>query len=247
MIPKIIHWCWLSDDPIPETLQRYMQTWKNKLPGYDFVHWNFDKFHKGKSKWVDQAFDSKKYAFAADYIRLYALYHYGGIYLDMDVEVLSDFSPFLNNSIMLGYESSGGPEVAVFGVEKHNEWIKICLDRYEKMDFINADGSYKMTPLPSVIKNISEEVGYTFKNIDSPEDFIEAPKTICIYPQSFFGPKSYMSGRIHITKETVAIHHFSGSWLPWNERIEKKIWQFFGLKPHCLSGKVLNLLKRLWI
>ena len=76
MIPKIIHWCWLSDDPIPASLQKCMDSWKVYLPDYEFIHWNFQRFPKGKSKWVDEAFANKKYAFAADYIRLYALYNY---------------------------------------------------------------------------------------------------------------------------------------------------------------------------
>ena len=87
MIPKIIHYCWLSNDPIPSNIQHYMDSWKKYLPDYEFIHWNFDKFDKSSSRWVSEAFDNKKYAFAADYIRLYALYHYGGIYLDMDVDV----------------------------------------------------------------------------------------------------------------------------------------------------------------
>ena len=65
MIPKIIHYCWLSNDPVPSDLQKYMQTWKVKLPDYEFIKWDFKRFPKGKSKWVDQAFDKKKYAFAA--------------------------------------------------------------------------------------------------------------------------------------------------------------------------------------
>lgn len=97
MIPKIIHWCWLSDDPIPDKLQHYMESWKKFLPDYEFIHWNFDRFPKGKSIWVDQAFEAHKYAFAADYIRLYALYNYGGFYLDMDVEVLKSFDTLLNH------------------------------------------------------------------------------------------------------------------------------------------------------
>ena len=95
MIPKIIHYCWLSDDPVPSDLQKYMRTWKEKLPDYEFMKWDFNRFDKQSSKWVAQAFDNKKYAFAADYIRLYALYNYGGIYLDMDVEVLKSYNPFL--------------------------------------------------------------------------------------------------------------------------------------------------------
>ena len=88
MIPKIIHYCWLSNDPIPEKLQEYMKSWKEKLPDYEFKLWNFDCFDINSSQWVKEAFEAKKYAFAADYIRLYAVYNYGGIYMDMDVEVI---------------------------------------------------------------------------------------------------------------------------------------------------------------
>ena len=87
MIPKIIHYCWLSNDPIPAKLKKCMDSWKKQLPDYEFMLWNFDRFAKDRSVWVSQAFDSRKYAFAADYIRLYALYNYGGIYLDMDVDI----------------------------------------------------------------------------------------------------------------------------------------------------------------
>ena len=99
MIPKIIHYCWLSDDPVPETLQGYMKSWKEKLPDYEFILWNFNRFDKSSSIWVSQAFDNKKYAFAADYIRLYAVYNYGGIYMDMDIEVLKSFDDLLNSQI----------------------------------------------------------------------------------------------------------------------------------------------------
>ena len=75
MIPKIIHYCWLSNDPIPKDLQKYMKTWKEKLPDYEFMLWDFNRFNINSSIWVKQAFEAKKYAFACDYIRLYAVYH----------------------------------------------------------------------------------------------------------------------------------------------------------------------------
>lgn len=80
MIPKTIHYCWLSGDPIPQDLLRCMESWQRVLPDYEFKLWNFNVFPKNSSLWVKQAFDAKKYAFAADYIRLYAVYNYGGIY-----------------------------------------------------------------------------------------------------------------------------------------------------------------------
>ena len=105
MIPKIIHYCWLSNDPIPQKLKECMETWKEKLPDYEFILWNFDRFDKNSSIWVQQAFDNKKYAFAADYIRLFAIYNYGGIYMDMDIEVLKDFESLLNQNLMIAYEN----------------------------------------------------------------------------------------------------------------------------------------------
>ena len=114
MIPKIIHYCWLSNDPIPEKLQEYMKSWKEKLPDYEFKLWNFDCFDINSSQWVKEAFEAKKYAFAADYIRLYAVYNYGGIYMDMDVEVIKSFNPLLNNDYLLGYENQIGIEAGIF-------------------------------------------------------------------------------------------------------------------------------------
>ena len=95
MIPKIIHLCWFSNDAYPKVISKCLATWDKYLKGYEIMLWNFDRFPKGKSKWVDEAFENKKYAFAADYIRAYALYNYGGIYLDSDVEVLKNLKPLL--------------------------------------------------------------------------------------------------------------------------------------------------------
>lgn len=52
MIPKIIHYCWLSNDPIPDDLKSCMDSWKKYLPDYEFMFWNFERFPKEKSKWV---------------------------------------------------------------------------------------------------------------------------------------------------------------------------------------------------
>lgn len=244
MIPKIIHWCWLSNDPIPESLQKCMDSWKVKLPDYDFIHWNFDRFPKGTSMWVDQAFDNKKYAFAADYIRLYALYNYGGIYLDMDVEMIKSFNPFLNNPIMLGLETSGYPEVAVFGAEKGCPWIKLCLDHYEGRPFIKADGSLDTAPLPTVVKKILSDNGYKFVNIENPEEFSFDSKEICLLPADYFSPKSHEDGKIYDTDRTVSIHRFAGTWMPWYDVAEGKIWHALGLQRRFWMRAIMNRLKK---
>lgn len=74
MIPKTIHFCWLSNDEYPQKIEKCIKSWKKHLPDYEIIKWDFSRIDKEKSPWVSQAYDAKKYAFAADYIRVYALY-----------------------------------------------------------------------------------------------------------------------------------------------------------------------------
>ena len=73
---------------MPDKLTKCLESWKNKLPDYEIIKWDLNKISLEHNLWIKQAFERKKYAFAADYIRLYALATEGGIYLDSDVEVL---------------------------------------------------------------------------------------------------------------------------------------------------------------
>ncbi len=252
MIPKIIHYCWLSNVPIPAKLQKCMESWKKHLPDYEFMLWNFDRFPRGKSKWVDEAFDNKKYAFAADYIRLYALYNYGGIYLDMDVEVLKPFDDFLDMNTMMCYENHmvlSNLEVAAFGVETNSKWVGDCLHYYDSKNFVNQDGTFNMTVLPIIVRNQLKATGHSIKLVRSIREALNAEleDSIPIFDYTFFSPKCYETGELKISSSTYSIHHFAGSWLPWEQVIESKIWSFLGLKPHRFMWHLDNFLLKIGI
>lgn len=211
MIPKIIHYCWLSDDSVPDNLRNYMKTWREKLPGYEFVLWNFDRFDKQSSEWVSEAFDSKKYAFAADYIRLYAVYTCGGIYMDMDIEVVRNFEPLLDGSLMMAYENDNkdGIEAGCFGAEKGNAVVGEILEYYGGRRFIKDDGSFDTLPLPRIMYR------YTSRH---PE--------LRIYEKDYFTVKNFRTGAIDKTERTYAVHHFAGSWVSGSMKrlLEEKEW-----------------------
>lgn len=253
MIPKIIHYCWLSNDPIPEFLQKCMESWKTYLPDYQFIHWSFERFDKDSSLWVKQAFENKKYAFASDYIRLYALYHYGGIYLDMDVEVIKSFNPFLSLKTILCYESypeNTYPEVAAFGAEKEADWIKECLEYYCNREFITAKGEFNITPLPQVIKKILEKRKYKFIKVSSIDESLNVTKdkNIGIFTSDYFSPKSYKTNLIKLTQNTICIHHFAGTWTSKHkyEIQEEKFWRRLGMKNLNIINKIKWLPKKIF-
>lgn len=245
MIPRIIHYCWLSSDAYPPKIKRCMESWK-KLKGYEFVHWNLERFPLSKSIWVKEAFEAKKYAFAADYIRLYALYHYGGIYLDSDVEVLKPFDQFLELREMVGREQQDSNliEMAVWGVEPHAPWVKLCMDYYEGRHFVKENGEYDMLPMPFVIKKILQEHGYVLQNVKKTEEAkaVKGEREIAFFSKDFFSPMSNIDGSVKVSPNTYCIHHFVDSWTDENKTIRS--FRFFCIR--LLGQKTMNRMLELY-
>ncbi|MCR5178187.1 MAG: glycosyl transferase [Lachnospiraceae bacterium] len=203
-IPRRIHYCWLSDDPVPEDMKRFVEGWKKLLPDYEFVKWDPERFAVDSSVWVSEAVDRKQYAFASDYIRLYAVYHYGGIYLDMDVEVLKPFDRLLDRPYMFAYETPDRKriEAGCFGAEKNDPFLKACLDHYRDRHFVAGEGFSDTLPLSKVMSDIMRE-----RDMD-----------LSIYPWRYFTAKSYSTGMETPGSDTYAVHHFAGSWKSDKER-----------------------------
>ncbi len=124
MIPKIIHYCWFGRGKLPELAFKCMDTWKKYLPDYQLRLWNEDTFDITSHPYVFEAYQSKKYAFVTDYVRLYALYHFGGIYMDTDVEVIRNLDELLDLPGFSGFESEKDVPTGIMACESHNSWAE---------------------------------------------------------------------------------------------------------------------------
>lgn len=149
MIPKVIHFCWLSGDKYPSKIRYCINSWKEKLPDYEIRLWDLSRFDIDSSVWCKEAFEMKKYAFAADYIRCYALYKEGGIYLDSDVELLRSFDDLLHLPYFIGEEQGGNIEPAIIGCEKGWDFLERMLSYYENRHFV-VNGNMDMQTLPAM-------------------------------------------------------------------------------------------------
>ena len=110
---------------------------------------------------------------------------------------------------------------------------------YEFLSYNNAS----KTGIATIVKYTSEVLSkHGLKNINK----IQLLEGVYIYPKEYFCPKDYVTGKLKITNNTVAIHHYGASWVPFNERIELRFWQILGLKPHRFMWH-LNRLLRLWV
>jgi len=215
MIPKIIHLCWLSGDAYPLKIERCLRSWKTYLPDYEVMLWDTNRFDLDTSLWVKQAFENKKYAFAADFIRFYALYHFGGIYLDSDVEVLKSFNDLLDLPYFVGAEKAGTPEAAIMGAEKGCDWIKQCLDYYDHRSFVKEDGSLDIRKLPEIMnEQILKLKPLRVLSLDESKHIraLDFSKEVLIFNDAYFSPKVFDSREVELTPYTYAIHHYQNSW-----------------------------------
>ena len=213
-IPKIIHCCWLSGDELPELMQKCQKSWREKLPDYEIKVWTTENFDINMCDYTREAYAEKKYAFASDFIRLYALYTEGGIYLDMDIEVLRSFDDLLDNKAFTCFQNEYSVAAWIFGSERGNPIFKEFLDHYEGLHFVKPNGKYDMTPNPVPITASCKQHGLVLNNQTQVLDYIT------VYSQDYFCPYNHVTGELKLTDNSYAIHYFDAG---WNSIAQKKM------------------------
>ena len=214
MIPKLIHYCWFGRGQMPELALKCIESWHVHMPEYDYKLWNEDNFDIHSNAYVEEAYISKKYAFVTDYVRLYALYTEGGIYMDTDVEVLKPYDNLLGLSGFTGYEGSKylPPVTGTIASEAGNMWIKEQLDSYEGAHFINPDGSLDTTTNTTRISGIMKKGGFVQNGQK------QVYMDMHIFPVDYFCPRQ-TTGEFLFTDNTYCDHHFMNSWEENKKRI----------------------------
>ncbi|MEI4801759.1 glycosyltransferase family 32 protein [Bacillus sp. NPDC077411] len=217
-IPRTIHYCWFGGKDKPDIVKKCIESWKKNLPEYEILEWNEDNFDINCNSYVKEAYKAGKFAFVSDYVRVHALYYYGGIYLDTDVEVFKSFNNLLHHDSFWGFEQENYIATSTIGAAKENKLIKTFLDSYEEKGFIKEDGSYddltNVAIVTEILKNIGLKTNGEYQEIEGIGTF---------YPQTYFSPYDYINCRKFITENTHAMHHFYKSWLPPKARIKGKI------------------------
>lgn len=200
-IPKIIHYCWFGNGKKTQLVEKCIDSWKKFMPEYQIIEWNERNFNINISQYTKQAYFEKKWAFLSDFVRLYALYCCGGVYMDSDVEALKSFDCFLNHRAFTGHETEYLPITAVLGAEKKHPWIKMLLDYYDTAELNNV-------PNTQIITKLSMPLVEKHEN-----NFRLLKDDVHVYPVDVFCPFDHVNLKVLPNKKTYAMHHFQGSWL----------------------------------
>lgn len=210
---KKIHYVWVGGKPLPRLAKKCINSWKKYLPDWEIVEWNENNFDIDNSiPFVKQAYEQKKWAFVADYIRTQVLYEHGGVYFDTDMEVLGNVDKFFEKPAFMGKEYEGDErEMVCAGVmyfaKKHDPFLRQMLDFYEGIKHFNTGLMYSYA-IPKVITRILDNYDLT---VD--KSGIEVyGDTIWVYPKDYFYPVNYDWTKEFYSENTVMIHHYDASW-----------------------------------
>lgn len=264
MIPKIIHYTWFSGEPLPPFLKNCMETWRKVMPDYEIREWGPDSFDFNSVAFVKEAFEHKKWAFMADYVRCYAIYKYGGFYLDTDVRVFKPFDDFLHYDFVTSHEVSfkteeaqkraealcdetGKPldpsmfidgigiQGAIMGGAKGCIFMKKMMDYYNSIHFVELDGSIDLKKF--VIGRLLSKNAEKYGYRYKDNDMM-LDENMRIYKSSVFA-----SSELYVNEQSVCVHLHNGSW-----RHERTKTLKFKLRNHYpvlywLCVKTKNILK----
>lgn len=234
MIPKILHYIWFGGQQLTPLEEECLASWKNAMPDWTIMRWDESNFDIATAPiYVRQAYEARKYAFVSDYVRLWALEQYGGVYVDTDVKVLKSYEPLLNDTAFIGLEESKAhlPGTCVMGCEPHCQWVRDMLALYDNIEFVRADGSLDLTTNVARLGQRMKEEG--LNQVESRESRAKSKPWkqnqyiekwgFRIYTHDYFSPIT--STRVmRKTKNTYSIHYFAESWRDGKRKHSWRDW-----------------------
>lgn len=225
-IPPIIHYCWFGKKEIPQVYKEYINNWKRNCPNYEIVKWDESNYDYKKITYMRQAYDAGKYAFVSDYARLDIIYNYGGIYLDVDVEIVKNLDTLRRNRMFCGFERGNNVATGLgIGAIKNHGLIGELRDIYHNKMFIDDLGRLNLKTCVEYQTEYLEELGLKLNGQ------IQNIGDAKIYPRTVLAPIDFYGIYNDFSEVTYTIHHYAASWfntdrkglLEKNNEIKKRI------------------------
>lgn len=212
MIPKLIHWCWFGNKPMPQTNKDCVKTWIKALPAnFQIKFWNEENFDVTQCRFSDEAFATKQFAFVSDYARWKILHQYGGVYLDSDVSMLRDISPLLDQRAFGGvvngnFFASG----LILAAEPQFHICAEMVKMYESLKFCTKNGEPIYVNCVLRETELMEKYGFDMDKAATIQDC----GGMNVYPKQYFCGYNPESGEVYADGNSYCLHQFTGTWMP---------------------------------
>lgn len=237
MIPKVIHYIWLGGNPTPKIFDKCLKSWQKYCPDYQIKKWDESNIDVNKYNFTKDTYNAKKYSFVSDVFRTEILYNEGGIYLDVDVELLKPIDDILTNiDCVMGFETSNklAPGL-IMASKKNNKDLLNILDIYKNMKFDSEN------LLNNVICDIFTNY-YQQKGL-KPENKTQKIENTMFYSSDYFSPIDVITNKKKIVENTYSIHWYIASWYNPKQKFKNKLKKTLNFLTFGLAGKIYRKIK----
>lgn len=223
IIPKKIHCFWFSQDEKTELAKKCIESWRKYCPDYEIIEWNSQNYDVKKNSYMYQAYLNRNWAYVSDYARLDVLYNYGGVYMDLDVELLKSLDGLLKHDFFIGFGPIRDIEAAVFGSKPGNKLLLDMLYIYKTKEFDPKKGTNLLNVQPVYLDCFFASKGFLINGEYQEKD------GVAIYPREIFSARNWFTGDNQINDASVGVHHCIGGWASEKSKVRKEI-KFLGNK-----------------
>jgi hypothetical protein len=147
----------------------------------------------------------------------------GGLYFDVDVEVIRDFDDIIEHGSYMGFERIDYvcPGCGI-GFEPLHPVLLEMMEIYKTYCDLDMTDRYNNLYDGDIASFVLRRHGLRF------EAGIQNISGVRVYPIEYFAPKSCETGITTLTRNTHSIHHFEGSWLSEKDRRGLRLrWEFY--------------------
>lgn len=238
---KYIHYCWFGGKPLPDLAIKCLDSWKKYLPDYEIIRWDESNVDLEECSFVKGAYENKKWAFVSDYVRTKALYEYGGIYFDTDMEIVKPIDNLFECQTFLGVEDSGFVAVGVWYEKKAHSFLpEKLLQKYQSLTEFSVDLMSSLS-IPNLLTNILKDYNITYGSKEI--QYLE--EGIVIYPRDYFYPYSFNRDNNLFSENTCMIHYYDATWLSKRQKLEMQMVRKLGKNRTVQIIKFAQQTKRL--
>lgn len=134
--------------------------------------------------------------------------------MDTDVEVVKRLDSLLKYSAFIGFESNQHISTGTIGAVSQNTWIGLLSKEYDARHFRIGNEKYDLTTNVVRITALTKQL-YGIRLDGSFQIFGE---NMALFPFDWLCAKSYETGEVLQSDQTLTIHHFNGSWLSGEDK-----------------------------
>lgn len=255
MIPKIIHYCWFGGNPLNEKSKKCIESWKRFLPDFEIKEWNESNFDINITQFTKDAYADNNYAFVSDYVRFWAIYHFGGLYFDTDVELIKPIDDIIEKGAFMSCEifpiktgDYNNPDLGPWvnpgqgiGAPPSHPIYAELLEVYKTVPYKYPEGSVKRQ-----VTIVTHTTELLFRHGLKNKNGIQVVDGISIYPKDYANPLDDFTGKLTITENTRSIHWYAKSWTGMNPiriKLSRIVHRILGEK---YSSIIVNPIKKIF-